>query len=106
MDERDHREEANVEQRPFSVLHYPGQAKPWKYVHLFSSEGLLAITQRYKSDSKDTVAVERRVLIYNIDISYVVAVFIENCIQCIFTPVAFNIFAKCESNCVAVAGSG
>ena len=51
--------------RPLSVLHYPGQAKPWKYVHLFSSEGLLAITQSYKSDS--SVAVERRLLLYNID---------------------------------------
>jgi hypothetical protein len=54
-------------QRPLSVLHYPGQAKPWKYVHLFSSEGLLSITQRYKSAGREGVAVERRVLIYNID---------------------------------------
>jgi hypothetical protein len=28
-----------------AVLHYPGQAKPWKYVHLFSAGGLLQLTQ-------------------------------------------------------------
>ena len=47
-----------------SVLHYPGQAKPWKYVHLFSRGGLLSITQRYKAEGVDMAAM---VLVYNID---------------------------------------
>lgn len=47
-----------------AILHYPGQAKPWKYVHLFSRAGLLRLVARYRQEGHE---LDKLLLLYNID---------------------------------------